>query len=51
MTSSKPSASNIGVACVIVISLLQFGQSSIVGTAEQASLLLMSFLSPDKMSG
>jgi hypothetical protein len=39
------------VTCVIDISLLQFGQISIVGTTERAKLMLVSFLSPDKMSG
>src|SRR5262249_15705161 len=43
VTSSKPSARKIGVTSVIVISLLQFGQISIVGTTEHASLVLMMF--------
>src|SRR5262249_39459043 len=37
VTSSKPSAS------IIVISLLQFGQISIVGSTEHASFVLMTF--------
>src|SRR6266446_9898962 len=40
MTSSKPSARKIGVTSLIVISLLQFGQISTVGTTDHASLLL-----------
>jgi len=43
VTSSKPSASKIGVTSLIVISLLQFGQISIVGTTEHASFVLMTF--------
>jgi hypothetical protein len=43
VTSSKPSASKIGVTSLIVISLLQFGQISTVGTTEHASLALMTF--------
>jgi hypothetical protein len=43
MTSSKPSARKIGVTSLIVISLLQFGQISTVGTTDHASLLLMTF--------
>jgi hypothetical protein len=43
VTSSKPSASKIGVTSLIVISLLQFGQMSTVGTTEHASLVLMTF--------
>jgi len=39
------------MTCVIDISLLQFGQLSIVGTTEHARLVLMTFPSPDKMSG
>ena len=50
MTPSKPSTRRIGMICVIDISLLQFGQLSIVGTTEDARLVLMS-LSPDRMSG
>src|SRR6516164_60790 len=38
MTCSKPSARKIGVTWVTVISLLQFGQISMVGTTEKASL-------------
>jgi hypothetical protein len=34
VTSSKPSARKIGVTSIIVISLLQFGQISLVGTME-----------------
>src|SRR5262245_63825756 len=41
MTSSKPSARKVGVTCATIISLLQFGQISMVGTTEQASLVLM----------
>src|SRR5262245_60577712 len=41
MTPSKPSTRKIGMTCVIDISLLQFGQLSIVGTAEDARLVLM----------
>src|SRR5262249_56180361 len=37
------SARKIGVTSVIVISLLQFGQISVVGTTEHASLVLMMF--------
>src|SRR5438105_12937400 len=48
MTSSRPSARKIGTTCVIAISLLQFWQISIIGTIEQASLVLMTFLWPDK---
>src|SRR5262245_4387325 len=51
MTSSRSSTRRVGVTCVIVISPLQFGQISIVGTTEQASLVLMPFLSPDKCRG
>src|SRR5438067_9536718 len=40
MTPSKPSARRTGVTSVIVISLLQFGQISIVGTMEHISLVL-----------
>ena len=39
------------MTCVVDISLLQFGQISIVGTTERAKLMLVTFLSPDKMSG
>src|SRR5262249_59030270 len=41
MTSSKPSARKVGVTCATIISLLQFGQISMVGTTKQASLVLM----------
>jgi hypothetical protein len=43
VTSSKPSARKIGVTSLIVISLLQFGQISTVGTTEHAGLVLMTF--------
>jgi len=43
VTPSKPSASKIGVTSLTVISLLQFGQISTVGTTEHASLVLMTF--------
>jgi hypothetical protein len=43
--SSKPSARKIGVTSVIVISLLQFGQISIVGTTEHARMVLHSQVS------
>jgi hypothetical protein len=42
MTSSKPSARKVGVTCATIISLLQFGQISMVGTTEQA-LMTRSF--------
>src|SRR5260370_16738163 len=43
VSSSKPSTRKIGVTSAIVISLLQFGQISIVGTTEHPSLVLMTF--------
>src|SRR6476646_8479863 len=41
MISSKPSTRRVGMTCVIDISLLQFGQLSIVGTTEHTRLVLM----------
>jgi hypothetical protein len=51
VTCSRPSANKIGVTSVIVISLLQFGQISIVDTTERASLVLMMFPFAQRMSG
>src|SRR5262247_272698 len=51
MTPSKPSMRRVGVTWVIAISVLQFGQLSIVGTTEHARLVFMTLPSPDKMSG
>jgi hypothetical protein len=49
--SSRPSANKIGVTFVIVISLSQFGQISMVGTTERVSLVLMTPPSTQRMSG
>jgi len=39
------------VTSISLILLLQFGQISIAGSTEHASVVLMTFPSPDKMSG
>jgi hypothetical protein len=51
VTPSRPLANKIGTTSVIVISSLQFGQVSVIGTTERACLVLMMFLSPNERWG